>query len=106
MPEEPCCYCPAPATLLCDWVVSVAAAGYAAVPLRDTTTGHVSHTPGAAYTTLDTPMHTCDRPLCATHAHQQSLLFWCGDVGAVETEDYCPQHHAAALAGARLPRPR
>lgn len=95
-----CHYCSKEATKLCDWVTRIEAARLTLYMGR---TVKAIHT--LPFTTLDSPMTTCDRPLCDAHATQQGIQFWCGEEGAIDTEDVCPDHHRMALAGIGLPRP-
>lgn len=104
---QPCDVCGTPATKLCDWVTKVERVGW--YVRRGKGPGVVAKTRiiKTSYSTLDAAWETCDRPLCGTHAHVQSTMFSCGESGCdMATVDYCPEHHAYALAhGVRLPIP-
>ena len=78
---EPCMWCGAPSTRLCDAVI-----GYEATSCARTRAGGVE----ALLTGLGGDVWTCDAPICDAHARQVGFV-----TGKTpDSIDYCP-HHAA-----------
>lgn len=78
---EPCMWCGAPSTRLCDAVI-----GYEATSCTRTRAGGVE----ALLTGLGGDVWTCDAPICDAHAKQVGWV--CGQTH--DSIDRCP-HHAA-----------
>jgi hypothetical protein len=97
MPDDRCCHCGAPATLLCDHVLGREWNGSAIKPAADRLTEHSSYRFTSA--TGDCRIFTCDRPLCDACAANEGATFYDGTTpgggrrrGWIVSTDYCRDH--------------